>query len=92
MDRIWEPRFRATLWVDGIKVGDWIRWNPARDVESLATFQILSSRVPQGLNSVYKVDLARILVDVHITGLTFTRMQPGNLVRKDYDPNDFSWG
>jgi hypothetical protein len=73
-------------------VGDWIRWNPARDVQSLATFQILNSRVPQGLNSVYKVDLARILVEVHIVGVTYTREQPGNLVRKDYDPNDFSWG
>jgi hypothetical protein len=92
MDRIWEPRFRATLWVGGIDVGDWIRWNPARDVQSLATFQVLSSRVPQGLNSVYKVELARVLVDVHIMGVTYTREQWGHLVRKGYDPNDFSWG
>lgn len=92
MDRIGEDRFRVTLWVDGIEVGDWIRWNPARDVDSIATFLILSSRVPQGCNSVYKVELARILVDVHIAGQTYIREQLGHLVKKGYDPNDFSWG
>jgi hypothetical protein len=91
-DRIGEMRFRATHWNDGIEVGDLIRWNPARDVDSLATFQILSSRVPQGCNSVYKVELGRVLVDVHIMGTTYTREQIGHLVRKGYDPNDFSWG
>ena len=65
-DRIGGLRFRATHWIDGIAVGDIIRWNPARDVDSLATFQVLSSYVPRGLNSVYKVELARIPATPHI--------------------------
>jgi hypothetical protein len=90
MDRIWEVRLRATHWVGGIEVGDLIRWNPARDVQSLATFQILSSRVPQGCNGVYKVELARIAVTVHIMGATYVQEQVGHLVRNDDDdPNDF---
>ena len=91
MDRIWEPRFRATLWVGGIEVGDWIRWNPARDVQSLATFQVLSSRVPQDCNGVYRVELARIAVTVHIAGETYTQEQMGHLIRKidDDDLEDF---
>ena len=90
-DRIGEMRFRATHWIDGIEVGDWIRWNPARDVQSLATFKILSSRVPQGCNSVYKVELGRVLVDIHIAGKTYTREQMGHLIRDhdDDDPEDF---
>lgn len=88
MDRIGEMRFWATHWNDGIEVGHWIRWNPARDVDSIATFQILSSHVPNGCNSVYKVDLARILVDVHIVGETFTRPQLGHLIRTDDDLHD----
>jgi hypothetical protein len=92
MDRIGEARFRATHWIDGIAVGDLIRWNPARDVASLATFQILSSRIPQGCNSVYKVELGRILPDMHIASETYTRPQIGHLVRTEYDQNDFSWG
>jgi hypothetical protein len=90
MDRIGEIRFRATHWIDGIAVGDLIRWNPAKDVDSLATFQILSSRIPDGCNSVYKVELARVFVDVHIVGETFTRQQMGHLIRDDGDdPDDF---
>jgi hypothetical protein len=92
MDRIWEVRLRATHWVGGIEVGDWIRWNPARDVQSLATFQVLSSRVPSGCNGVYKVELARIAVTVHVAGEAYTQEQIGHLVRKGHDPNDFSWG
>ena len=92
MDRIWEIRFRATHWIDGIAVGDLIRWNPARDVASLATFEILSSRILRGCNSVYKVELGRVLVDVHIAGAAWRRPQVGHLVRTEYDPNDFSWG
>ena len=91
MDRIWDVRFRATHWIDGISVGDWIRWNPARDVQSLATFEVLSSRVPQGCNSVYKVELGRVRVDVHVAGETWCRPQMGHLVRTEYDPNDFKW-
>lgn len=91
MDRIWEMRFRATHWVDGIAVGDRIRWNPAKDVESIATFQVLSSRVPQGCNSVYKVELGRILPDIHVAGETYYRVQVGHLVKTEYDPNDFRW-
>src|SRR5262245_36220133 len=34
MNSIDQLRFRATHWVDGIEVGDLIRWNPARDVQS----------------------------------------------------------
>ena len=91
MERIWEMRFRATHWIDGIAVGDLIRWNPASDVESLATFEVLTSRVPQGCNSVYKVELGRVLVDVHIAGGAYCRPQMGHLVRTEYDPNDFRW-
>lgn len=88
---VWAVRFRATHWIDGIAVGDLIRWNPARDVDSIATFQVLSSRVPQGCNAVYKVELARFFVNVHIAGETYTRPQMWHLVRTEYDPNDFRW-
>lgn len=80
MDRIGGLRFRATHWNDGIAVGDFIRWNPARDVASIATFEVLSSYVPRGLNSVYKVELGRVTPDVHIAGETHSGPSVGHLM------------
>ena len=74
-------RFRATHWIDGIAVGDLIRWNPARDVDSLATFQVLSSYVPRGCNSVYKVELGRITSRVRVAGETYAKQSVGHLVQ-----------
>ena len=74
--RIFEMRLRATHWIDGIAVGDWIWWNPARDIASLATFQVLSSYTPKGCNSVYRVDLGRVWPDVWIMGKCYVRPQP----------------
>jgi hypothetical protein len=78
--RIAEPRLRATHWIDGIAVGDLIRWNPAGDLASLATFEVLSSFVPRGLNSVYKVELGRVCPDVHVAGAVYRRADVGHLV------------
>ena len=79
-ERISWSRFRATHWIDGIAVGDLIRWNPAKNVVSLATFEVLSSYVPRGLNSVYKVELGRVAPDVHIAGEIYRSPSVGHLV------------
>jgi hypothetical protein len=79
-ERIGAIRFRATHWIDGIAVGDLIRWNPAHDVASLAIFEVLSSYVPRGLNSVYKVELGRVQPDVHVAGETYRTPSVGHLV------------
>lgn len=79
-ERIGAIRFRATHWIDGIAVGDLIRWNPACDVDSLATFEVLSSYVPRGLNSVYKVELGRTAPDVHIAGEAYRMPSVGHLI------------
>ena len=90
IDHICRLRFRATHWIDGIAVGDLIRWNPARDVDSLATFHVLSSYVPRGCNSVYKVELARVIPDAHIIGDTYKAPAVGHLIFIDYaaDPGE----
>ena len=86
-DRIGELRFRAIHWTDGIEVGNRIRWNPAKDVESIATFEVLSSYVPRGLNSVYKVELGRVTLPVHIAGAMWLAPSVGHLVRLTEAPD-----
>jgi hypothetical protein len=84
-DHIGRLRFRATHWIDGIAVGDLIRWNPARDVQSIATFVVLSSYVPRGCNSVYKVEVGRIASVVHVAGECYAQPSIGHLMpREDY--------
>ena len=78
--RIGALRLRATHWIDGIAVGDIVRWNPANDVDSLATFEVLSSYVPRGLNSVYKVELGRVAAEAHVAGEAFQAPSVGHLV------------
>ena len=89
-DHISRPRFKVTLWESGIRSGDLIRWNPSRDVASLATFQVLSTYPLKGANGVWKADLGRIVPDVVVCGQVYRMPSHGHLVAVEVEPLRFA--
>jgi hypothetical protein len=49
-------------------------------MQSIATFQILSSYVPRGCNSVYKVEIGRVASVVHVAGECYAEPSIGHLM------------
>ena len=79
-EHISRPRFKVTIWEPGIRTGDSIRWNPRKDVTSLATFQVLSISPMKGAQGTWKADLGRIVPDVTVCGVTYRMPSHGHLV------------
>lgn len=67
-DHITRLRFRVTLWEKGIRTGDCIRWSPNRDVNSIATYEVLSLWPMKGAQGTWKADLGRVAPRVWVAG------------------------
>ena len=83
-DHISRPRFKVTLWEPGIRSGDLIRWNPNRDVNSLATWTVLAIQPMKGAQGVWKAEIGRVSPDVFVAGERHHIPSHGHLVAMDH--------
>ena len=85
-----EFRLKVRYWTEGCPLcpGDLIRWNPAGNASSIATFQVLTTGAFKGANGVYFAELGRIPADVHVAGETYRAPAIEHLVQLDAPTED----
>ncbi len=79
-DQIHRARFLVTHWIAELRTRDTIRWNPAKDVDSLRTYVVIANTPMRGCQGVWRAEVSLVQPDVTICGATYAAPSQGVLM------------